>query len=92
MRRLGLIVALVLAANACDSDDDTQSDVSGDLPPDDPKDDPTDDPKPGTFAAFVIDLVTNKTANNTDPVASATFESLPDPDANNENAFSSLFQ
>ena len=89
MRRLALIAALVFASFGCD-DDDRPGDDPND--PDDP-DDP-DDPMPdATFTAFVIDLVETKTADDTDPVPFADFESLPDPDAdnNNEDAFTSLF-
>lgn len=47
----------------------------------------------GTYTAFVIDLVMNH-SNDPAPAAYATFSTLPDPDgdANNQAAFSSLFQ
>lgn len=48
---------------------------------------------PGTMTAFVVDLITNQTADTTPSVGYETFGSLPDPDgdANNADAYASLF-
>src|SRR5205814_7182822 len=48
---------------------------------------------PATFTTFVIDLILNQTANNTQPKAFVDFSTLPDPDGdtNNLNAYKSLF-
>ncbi|MBA3392140.1 MAG: hypothetical protein H0T89_05820 [Deltaproteobacteria bacterium] len=81
MRRLGIVVALVVAASACSTSDDR----SGGGP-----DDPSDNPQEGSFAAFVIDLVQNQTADDTEPVEAAAFAELPDADEDNESAYSAL--
>lgn len=83
MRRLGIVVALVVAASAsCGTSDDRSGGGT---------DDPSDNPQEGSFAAFVIDLVQNQTADDTEPVEAAAFAELPDTDEDNESAYSALF-
>ncbi|MBA3542380.1 MAG: hypothetical protein H0T79_22380, partial [Deltaproteobacteria bacterium] len=69
MTRLGMVVALALAAVACGHGEGERSSKD-------------DAPNGGgqTFAAFLLDLIENQTANDTDPVAFAEFATLPDPD------------
>jgi hypothetical protein len=43
----------------------------------------TDTPPAATFTSFVIDQITNHTADNTQPVPFDQFSMLPDPDLNN---------
>jgi hypothetical protein len=50
-----------------------------------------DAPPAATLTTFVIDLVTNQTAGNTDPRPYLDFSTLPDPDGNNPTAYGSLF-
>jgi hypothetical protein len=88
MRRLAVIVAAAALAVAGCGDDSTDSNGNNN----DTGDASINPPPPGTFAAFVIDLIENHTADNTNPVAAEAFVSLPDPDTNNEQAFSSLFR
>jgi hypothetical protein len=55
----------------------------------------TDGPGAATLTSFVIDLVQNHTADNTQPVSFDQFATLPDPDLNNadptKGGYSSLF-
>jgi hypothetical protein len=46
-----------------------------------------------TLTTFVIDLVTNQTADNTEPKPFSDFSALPDPDGSNNNvdAYKPLF-
>lgn len=86
-----IAVAFVLAAaliGACGDDGGTPA---VDAPPmvDAPPD--IDAPSETTFTAFVIDLVLNKTANDTDSVPYASFSGLNDPDQDNPAAYSVLF-
>ncbi len=88
MKRLGFALACVLGAAAC-GDNIKPGGTGGDGGPDGP---PIVDP---TFTTFVIDLVSNKTANDTQPVPFADFSTLPDPDGDNNNTAAypaSLFQ
>ena len=85
---LALAVALAPVAGCGDDDDDGDDDV------------PTIDGgtadagadaggEPATFTAFVIDLVDNQTADDTDAV---TIDfALPDPDQDNPDAYAPLF-
>ena len=87
---LGFAIGLLLAtAGACGDDNPSVN-------PDGPNvgSDGSDGSMPGnTFTAFVIDLVQNKTADNTQPVAFDQFSQLPDPDGdtNNTAAYDPLF-
>ncbi len=55
----------------------------------------TDTPPNATLTSFVIDQITNHTADNTQPVPFDQFSTLPDPDLNNPDpkvgGYSSLF-
>ena len=55
----------------------------------------TDAPGAATLTSFVIDLIQNHTADNTQPVAFDQFATLPDPDLDNadpkQGGYSSLF-
>lgn len=84
-------LALVVALVSCG--DDLRPSVTGndggggsDAPP--------DTPPAATFTTFVLDLVKNQTADNTQPKPFADFSTLPDPDGDNNNldAYKSLFQ
>lgn len=50
-----------------------------------------DAPPAVTFTSYVLDLVQNQTAGTTDPKPFADFATLPDPDADNPNAYEALF-
>ncbi|HUQ02785.1 MAG TPA: hypothetical protein VM261_09840 [Kofleriaceae bacterium] len=85
-------VALALAIAACGDDE------GGGGNTDAPNPDGTltdamdvDAPPAATLTTFVVDLVTNQTAGNTNPRAYADFETLPDPDSTNPAAYNSLF-
>src|SRR5262245_581465 len=80
MKRLVIILALAAMSCGDDANHEKRNDAANNVPPQ------------GTFAAFVIDLVKNRTADDTDPVEAASFLSLPDPDQDNERAFDSLFE
>lgn len=85
MKRLVLVAALVASACGDDSHPNTQ-DASGDAT--------NDGSTPNaSLTAFVIDLVNNQTASNTPAVPFASFSTLPDPDATNNNtaAYGALF-
>jgi ABC-type glycerol-3-phosphate transport system substrate-binding protein len=84
--RLAFVLAAAAALAACGDDhqaaDAPQIDSAIDGPP-----------QGATLTTFVIDLVQNKTADNTDPVAFDQFSTLPDPDGDNNNtaAYNPLF-
>jgi hypothetical protein len=81
----GLAVAMLLAGAACGDDGASQPDA-------DTTTDAGIDANPDvTFTSYVLDLVLNQTAANTDPKPFADFGSLPDPDTNNPNAYEALF-
>lgn len=89
--RFALALGLALALAACGDD-------SGDTPIDAPVeidagiDAPIDAaPDAPTLTDFVIDQIQNHTAGNTDPVPAAAFETLPDPDSANPDAYDALF-
>lgn len=92
--RIAFVLALFAAA-ACGDDSkgkpDGGVDPDGGTDPDAPPDAPIEE---ATFTTYVIDLVVNKTANDTAPRPASEFESLPDPDgdANNTAAYAPLFQ
>ncbi len=50
-----------------------------------------DAPPAVTYTSYVLDLIVNQTAGNTDPKPFADFSALPDPDADNPNAYEALF-
>lgn len=81
-----LALAALLASAAC-GDDGTSTDTDANPTPDANIDAPPD----VTFTSFVLDLIQNQTAANTDPKPYADFESLPDPDKDNPNAYEALF-
>ena len=94
MKKLGLVLALGLAAVACGDDAKSNPDASTAI---DGK--VTDGAMPdgnnpnANLTTYVIDLVKNHT-NNTDlPRAFTEFSTLPDPDqtSNNLAAYASLF-
>lgn len=80
-----LALAAVLATMGC-GDDGGNND-----PTDAAVDSAIDAPPAATFTSFVLDLVQNQTAANTDPKPFADFSSLPDPDKDNPNAYEALF-
>ena len=86
--RLGLLAAAFAAFAACGDDNPSvQADAPNiDAPPDTPQ-------QGATLTTFVIDLIQNQTADNTQPVAFDQFSTLPDPDGDNNNltAYSPLF-
>jgi hypothetical protein len=87
LRSSWLAIVMGFALAACGDDNPSVQDGS-------PGSDAIDAPMPGnTFTTFVIDLVQNKTADNTDPVAFDQFSTLPDPDGDNNNtaAYDPLF-
>lgn len=91
MRRALLTAALALAMAAC-GDDGGGDNTDGPRPDGDNTDAMDVDAPPAvTLTSFVIDLVTNQTASNTNPRAYADFATLPDPDTNNPAAYMSLF-
>jgi hypothetical protein len=94
MRTLRLVAAVALALGAAACGDDEGGGDGADAPrPDAANTDAmdVDAPPAVTLTAFVIDLVTNQTAGNTNPRAYADFETLPDPDSNNPAAYTALF-
>ena len=86
MKRL-LLALLVLGACG----DDKQSPDAA--PPPDMGSGSDAAPPGATLTTFVIDLVQNQTADNTQPVSFAMFSTLPDPDGDNNNthAYDPLF-
>jgi hypothetical protein len=52
---------------------------------------PTDAPAATTLTTYVLDLVENKTADDTEPRPFAEFATLEDVDQDNENAYERLF-
>lgn len=73
------MTAVMALAVACGGDGKGQDDPASEV---------------GAFTAFVIDLVENRTANDTKPAPLDDFAALPDPDLdkNNKRAYSSLFE
>ncbi len=80
-----LALASLLATAACGDDVDPQ------VNPDAAVDAGIDAPPTATLTSFVLDLITNQTAANTDPKAFEDFSTLPDPDQDNVNAYEALF-
>lgn len=94
MRSLRILAALALAIGIAACGDDS----GGGDTPDGPRPDAdmtdamdVDAPPAVTLTTFVIDLVTNQTASNTNPRPYADFSMLPDPDTNNPAAYNALF-
>ena len=84
-RRIGMVLALVLAA-ACGGDDPKPNNPdAGPIDPDAP-------PGGSTFSGYVIDLIQNQTADNTAPRPFSEVSALEDRDADNQAAFTVLFQ
>jgi hypothetical protein len=88
--RLAAALALALAAAAC-GDDGGNPGTDGPGPDGDLSDAMPDGPPMVTLTSFVIELVSNQTAGDTDPRPYAEFATLPDPDADNPDAYGSLF-
>lgn len=86
-----LIAAVGLLAAGC-GDDGGDGNNPDSTTPDGPNPDAdVDAPPEANFTTFVIELVTNGTANNTPPRAFADFSDLDDPDLNNPDAYDGLF-
>ncbi|MDQ3367780.1 MAG: hypothetical protein M3680_20340 [Myxococcota bacterium] len=87
MRSVRFALAGLLALAAC-GDNIKAGGGTPDATPDGPG------PGDGTFTSFVIDLIQNQTADNTEPVPFATFATLPDPalDDPTPSAYAPLFQ
>jgi hypothetical protein len=84
--RVRWLLLLVLGVAACGDDSGDGTTPGIDAPVE------IDAPVGGdTFTSFVIDLVTNQTAGNTDPRPFADFSGLDDPDQDNAGAYTSLF-
>ena len=86
MRWLALAAALMASAACGDDDKPADPDASTIIDAND-----TDAPPAVTFTSFVIDQVMNQTSATTDPKPYADFETLPDPDKDNPNAYEALF-
>lgn len=84
MKSACLIVGLLFAAACDDNSDSSDSPGTGSG---------SDRPAAGTFAAFVVDLIEQRTDAISAPSSFQTFALLPDPDAaaNNTHVFDSLF-
>jgi hypothetical protein len=91
--RIAFVLALFAAA-ACGDDTKGNNPDSGVDPNPDGNVDPDAPVTEANFTTYVIDLVVNKTANDTAPRPYSEFEALPDPDgdANNTAAYATLFQ
>ena len=85
-----LAVGLALPAAAC-GDDSGDGGNNPDGPANIDAADDIDAPEAATFTRFVIDLVQNQTAGNTDPRPYADFSTLDDPDGENPAAYDPLF-
>lgn len=95
MRSVGrlLLVLVIAGAAACGDNNGGDGNVDGNNPdapvnPDAPN---PDAPPPATFTTYVIDLVENQTAGNTDPRPFTEFSDLDDPDLDNPAAYEPLF-
>lgn len=95
MKSLRILAAFALAVGITACGDDGGGDGNN---PDGPRPDAdqtdamdVDAPPPVTLTTFVIDLVTNQTAGNTNARAYADFSTLPDPDTDNPAAYNALF-
>lgn len=89
--RIMAAAALSLVLAAC-GDDEGGDGTDGPRPDADNTDAMDVDAPPAvTLTTFVIDLVQNQTAGNTNPRAYADFSTLPDPDTNNPAAYNALF-
>ena len=86
MKRLLCAAALLAGAASCGDDGGTPADPDA-MEPDDPDAAPPDE----TFTTFVIDQIANQTADDTNAVPYADFATLDDPDAENPDAYDSLF-
>lgn len=86
---VALAAALALAAVGCGDDTSGDNNPGTDGPSPDAD---VDAPPEATFTSFVIDLVMNQTAGNTDPRPYLDFADLDDPDLDNPAAYDSLFQ
>ena len=85
-----LALGLLLAAGAC-GDDEHIADDTDDVAPDA---EVTVDAPPvdDTLTAFVIAMIEDRTSDVTDAEPYATFSELEDDDADNDAAYSSLFE
>ncbi|HEU0033857.1 MAG TPA: hypothetical protein VFQ53_24685 [Kofleriaceae bacterium] len=82
MKRLAILVALA----ACGDNGKGGGGTDGGV------DTPPDGMPPGaTLTSYVIDLVQNQTANDTEPRPFAEIAALPDPDTENAAAYAPLF-
>lgn len=81
-----LTTALLMTAGGCDVFEDDDDEVALPGPGPDPDPDPDPPPTGDTFNAFVIDLVQNDTADDSDPVEinDLDFEFDEDPAAFDE--------
>jgi hypothetical protein len=86
MKRATMIIALLMIAAGC-GDNLPPPGAAGDAG--------SDAPGAADLTSFVIDLIKNHTADNTQPVSFDQFATLPDPDLNNADpktgGYSSLF-
>lgn len=82
------IAIVLVAALACACGDDGPSKTPDAGTEGDAMPDAGEDP---TFTSYVIDLITNGTSGTESARPYAEFESLPDPDGNNADAYQSLF-
>lgn len=90
--RIALAIAIAAGAAACGDDTGDGDGADPDAPPVQPDAPNPDAPPPQTFTTYVIDLVENQTAGNTDPRPFAEFSDLDDPDRDNSAAYDPLFQ
>ena len=86
-----LAAALALAAAGCGDDNGDGNNPDGPGTDGPSPDAEVDAPPVATFTSFVIDLVQNQTAGNTEPRAFADFADLDDPDRENPAAYDPLF-
>ncbi len=91
-RRLAAIaLAVGFGLAACGGDDEGGGGTDGPRPDAETDAMDVDAPPAVTLTSYVIDLVTNQTAGNTDPRPYDDFAQLPDPDADNPAAYGALF-
>ena len=86
-----LAAAFALAAAGCGDDTGDGNNPDGHNTDGPNPDADVDAPRVATFTSFVIDLVQNQTAGNTDPRAYLDFADLDDPDLDNPDAYDPLF-
>ncbi len=86
MKALRLLALALFVTTAACGDDGTPADPDANTPDAD-----IDAPATATFTSYVLDLIQNQTASNTDSKPFSEVEALPDPDRDNENAYEALF-